>query len=112
MAPDPPPTSATYYGFSSSATCYFTCDSTSSYYPRVDPVYTYDRLVRGFQKFLSDADKAILRQMNAKPTLEGIDNTTRFHLLALFVLGFTPWFAVRYDRRVPRWRSGRWKSLT
>ncbi len=116
MAPFPPPTEQYIPWISGTAfegSGYY-CNSTSNYSPppKVHPIYHWERLNRSFQKFLDEADKALLREMNFKPTREGIHNTARFHTLAIFVLWFTPWFLVRFDRRIPCWRAGRWKSLT
>jgi hypothetical protein len=118
MAPDLPPPTDTYYpwvtgtAFTNGYYCNTTSNYSSNYSPRLEPIYYYDRLVRSFQKFLSETDKALLREMNFKPTREGIDNTERFHSMIVFATWATPWFSVRFDRRIPCWRAGRWKSLT
>jgi hypothetical protein len=69
-------------------------------------------VARTYGKLLTDAEKAYLRKINCQPTRDGIRVCGRWHARSTRCITLTPHFRIRFDRRVPCWRSGRWKSLT
>lgn len=69
-------------------------------------------LTRTYGKLLSESEKAFLRKINAQPTQEGRDACLERHNRALHLIETLPHLHARYDRRIPCWRAGRWKSLT
>lgn len=70
------------------------------------------RLTHVYAKFLSDAEKAYLRKINFKPTREGINVCNDWHDRSTHWISSLPQLQARFDRRIPCWRAGRWKSLT
>ncbi len=69
-------------------------------------------ITRVFAKFLSDAEKAYLRKINFNPTREGVQVCHNWHDRSPRWIRSMPQLQVRFDRRLPCWRAGRWKSLT
>jgi hypothetical protein len=73
---------------------------------------TLSSLAKRFQKWLTEAEKDLLRCWNAKPTQEGIAACVKRDQLTALAFRSLPILSVRFDRRVPRWRQGRWRSVT
>lgn len=61
---------------------------------------------------LSPAEKSFIRKFNARPTTRGIRTCEKRHGRALKFAAMAPELQARFDRRIPCWRAGRWKSLT
>jgi len=61
---------------------------------------------------LTEAEMYSLRSFNIEPTAEGVRDCQIKHEEALSVLKTVPSLRARFDRRIPCWRSNRWKSLT
>jgi hypothetical protein len=111
MAPDSSSTYSTTYtatitfgGWSNS-----TCDCSSNYSPKPTSVAS---MCRGFRRWLNDSEKAIMRALNLEPTVKGIESCLEKHRTLCRVVKSLPHFKSRLDRRIPCWRSTRWKSLT
>lgn len=69
-------------------------------------------LVRTYGRLLTPSEKAYLREINAQPTKEGREACQQKHNQALDRIETLPHLNARFDRRIPCWRAGRWKSLT
>lgn len=70
-----------------------------------------NRLAKAFAKYLSETEIELLRAWNRQPTADGVAacvNRDRFSARHLN----DPGLRARYDRRIPCWRSTRFKSLT
>lgn len=111
----PPDLSNAVYSTAYTATITFggwsnsTCDCSSNYSPKPTSVAA---MCRGFNRWLNDAEKAIMRALNIEPTTQGIASTTERHRALCRLVRSLPHFRSRLDRRIPCWRSTRWKSLT
>jgi len=69
-------------------------------------------LARTYGRLLTPSEKAFLREINAQPTREGKEACQERHNRALSRIETLPHLHARFDRRIPCWRAGRWKSLT
>lgn len=75
--------------------------------PRKPDVLT---LARKPKKWLTQADMVLLRYWNQAPTHAGVEHCRERQLCS--AIKSLPHFLSRFDRRIPCWRSTRWKSLT
>lgn len=118
IAPDPKNTTGVYYAACTACNgqgfivVSNTCDSTSNYDFRDFMPKTNARLTGMFAKYLSDAEKALLRELNWEPTKEGVKICQTWHDRSRRWIASLPQLHARFDRRIPCWRAGRWKSLT
>lgn len=93
----------------------FTYDSN---FPRFggfdEPKLAYcDRVLkRVYGRRLTNAEKAHMREWNFKPTAEGVAVAENWHELRTRLRRPASFSNYYFDRRIPCWRSGRWKSLT
>lgn len=60
----------------------------------------------------SEEERSMIRQYNLKATSDGIETCETGHQTILKRLRHVPHFRARFNRRIPCWRSNRWKSLT
>jgi hypothetical protein len=84
--------------------------------------YTYEppkppdlsALVHAFKlhQVMTEAEVALMRMWNDQPTREGIQTCRERHRNLYSSIKSLPHFRSRSDRRIPCWRSTRWKSLT
>lgn len=111
--------------YSTTTNCYTAtnCNDTNGIFselPKLLPVKshgfsfasTMPRINRVFGRFLTAAEKAWVRRVNFEPTRTGIRICKLWHACLVETLGFSPGLPVSFDRRIPCWRMGRWKSLT
>jgi hypothetical protein len=61
---------------------------------------------------LSKAEKELLRELNEESCLVGIQTCRNWHARSHQRISTLPQLHARFDRRIPCWRAGRWKSLT
>lgn len=61
---------------------------------------------------LKDEEARALYLYNFVPTLKGLKTCERRHTSRSRLINQTPGVPARFDRRIPCWRVGRWKSLT
>lgn len=113
MAPDSSTSSATYTAWTGPTISWgSTCNSTSSDYTHDLKPRSIAAMCRGFRHWLTDTEKAIMRALNLEPTTKGIESCVEKHSTLCRVVKSLPHFRSRLDRRIPCWRSTRWKSLT
>lgn len=86
--------------------------SNESLYSTLQEQIRPERLLRMIRQQLSEAEEAFLRKLNIGPTSKGIQACRTFHERMVSTLRELPQLLARFDRRIPCWRSGRWKSLT
>lgn len=91
----------------------FNFSSNASFFdfPRLDPKKILAQ-IKGLKAMMTEAELAIYREWNFKPTWNGIESCRHWHRQVVSFLKTLPNLHVRFDRRVPCWRAGRWKSLT
>ncbi len=113
MAPDPPSSPpVVYYGTTTGWTNTWTANNTDWIAYGYYPIYHWERLVRRHWREMSEAERVAYRHQNAEPTLKGIRLCSLIHERLLLLLKTLPNLQARFDRRIPCWRAGRWKSLT
>lgn len=71
-----------------------------------------DLILKRHGRALSNAEKSVIRRFNRPPTIKGIRTCEKQHGRALKSAEDVPGLQARFDRRIPCWRAGRWKSLT
>ena len=104
--------SSDYYGPAPTpGPCNFCTHWDSTSYTSEKPV-TIASLGGRFQAWMNDMEMELLRRWNIEPTVQGIRDCFWRHCRALLTLRSLPYLRSRFDRRIPCWRSGRWKSLT
>lgn len=113
-------TSTCYIAYASTARPYYIITSNANTFNSwgdnpslwdIEPKFS-SRLTHVFAKFLSDAEKAYLRKINFQPTRDGINVCCTWHDRSTHWISSMPQLQARFDRRIPCWRAGRWKSLT
>lgn len=70
------------------------------------------RLSQSMGRLMEEAYKDILRLLNIEPTRQGIEHCLEWHRRLISHVKSLPGLQARFDRRVPCWRAGRWRSLT
>lgn len=73
----------------------------------IDPQVTHK-----YGKNLTEAEKDYIRKINCQPTQDGVEKAALFLCSKTQLLKTLPVMRARFDRRIPCWRSTRWKSLT